>query len=389
MFDFDFNPDRRGTNSLKWDVKEGELPMWVADMDFETAPQVTNALIKRAKHGVFGYNIVPDEWYEAIISWWKRRHGFLIDKSWLQFCTGIVPAISCIVKRVTNLGDRVAVLTPAYDIFYHSIENAGRWVEECRLDYANGKYTLDFEKLEEVLSHPLTTMLIFCNPHNPTGNIWTKEQISKVGLLCKKYGVTVLSDEIHCDLTMPNCEYIPFASVSEDCASSSITCISASKAFNLAGLQSAAVVVPNGILREKVVRGLNSDEVAEPNCFAIDGTVAAFNEGEEWLDGLKKYIAANRQRVYDYLGENLPEVKAVKANATYLVWIDCSAVTDNSDELCEFIREKTGLILSSGKQYRGDGASFVRLNTACNRSRLDDGLQRFYKGVIEYINLNK
>ena len=389
MFDFDFNPDRRGTNSLKWDVKEGELPMWVADMDFETAPQVTNALIKRAKHGVFGYNIVSDEWYEAIISWWKRKHGFLIDKSWLQFCTGIVPAISCIVKRVTNLGDRVAVLTPAYDIFYHSIENAGRWVEECRLDYVDGKYTLDFEKLEDVLSHPLTTMLIFCNPHNPTGNIWTKEQIAKVGALCKKHGVVVLSDEIHCDLTMPNYEYIPFASVSEDCASNSITCISASKAFNLAGLQSAAVVVPNGILREKVVRGLNSDEVAEPNCFAIEGTVAAFNEGEEWLDGLKKYIAANRQRVYDYLGENLPEVKAVKANATYLVWIDCSKVTNNSDELCEFIREKTGLILSSGKQYRGDGASFVRLNTACNRSRLEDGLQRFYKGVKEYINLNK
>ena len=385
MTDFDFNPERRGTDSLKWDVKEGELPMWVADMDFATAPQITEAIIKRAQHGVFGYTIIPDEWYEAITSWWKRRHGFTIDKSWLQFCTGIVPAISCLVKRVTNHGDRVVVLTPAYDIFYHSIENAGRQVAECRLDYSNGKYTLDFEKLEEVLSHPLTTMLIFCNPHNPTGNIWTKEEIAKVGALCKKHGVIVLSDEIHCDLTMPDYNYIPFASVSEDCAQNSITCISASKAFNIAGLQSAAVVVPNQILREKVVRGLNSDEVAEPNCFAALCATVAFNEGEEWLNGLKKYIAENRKCVYGYLEKNLPEVKAVKANATYLVWIDCSKITNNSDELCEFIQEKTGLILSSGKQYRGDGATFVRLNTACNRARLQDGLERFYKGVKEYI----
>ena len=385
MFDFNFNPERRGTNSMKWDIEKGELPMWVADMDFATAPCVTEALTSRAKHGVFGYTLVPDEWYEAIISWWKRRHNFTIDKSWLQFCTGIVPAISCIVKRVTNLGDKVAVLTPAYDIFYHSIENGGRHVEECRLTYSNGKYGIDFAVLEEALSHPLTTMLIFCNPHNPTGNIWTKEEIAKVGALCKKHGVLVLSDEIHCDLTAPDYEYIPFASVSEDCAQNSITCISASKAFNIAGLQSAAVVVPNEHLREKVVRGLNSDEVAEPNCFAIEGTVAAFNEGEEWLEGLRKYLAENRKCVGEYLGENLPEVKIVAANATYLIWIDCSAVTDDSDELCAFLRAKTGLILSSGRQYRGDGDSFVRMNTACNRERLNDGLQRFVKGVKEYI----
>ena len=386
MFDFDFNPDRRATNSMKWDIDENELPMWVADMDFATAPCVTEALINRAKHGVFGYTIVPDEWYAAIISWWKRRHNFTIDKSWLQFCTGIVPAISCIVKRITNIGDRVAVLTPAYDIFYHSIENAGRAVAECRLTYSNGKYSIDFAALEEVLSHPLTTMLIFCNPHNPTGNIWSREEIAKVGALCKKHGVTVLSDEIHCDLTAPEFKYIPFASVSEDCAQNSITCISASKAFNIAGLQSAAVVVPNLHLREKTVRGLNSDEVAEPNCFAVEGTVAAFNKGEEWLEELKKHLAENRKTVNRYLIKNLPEVKVVSANATYLVWIDCSAVTDDSDKLCEFLKQKTGLILSSGKQYRGNGATFVRMNTACNRERLRDGLERFVKGVKEYIN---
>ena len=385
MFDFDFNPERRGTNSMKWDIEKGELPMWVADMDFATAPCVTEALVERAKHGVFGYTVVPDSWYEAIISWWNRRHGFTIEKSWLQFCTGIVPAISCIVKRVTNHGDSVAVLTPAYDIFYHSVENAGRRVEECRLAYSEGKYGIDFENLEEVLSRPLTTMLIFCNPHNPTGNIWSKEEIAKVGALCKKHGVVVLSDEIHCDLTAPGFRYIPFASVSADCEQNSITCISASKAFNIAGLQSAAVVVPNKHLREKTVRGLNSDEVAEPNCFAIEGTVAAFNQGEEWLEGLRKYLSENRVHVSGYLDKYLPEVKVIGASATYLVWMDCSAVTDDSDGLCEFIRNKTGLILSSGKQYRGNGGTFVRMNTACNRERLQDGLERFVKGVKEYI----
>lgn len=299
----------------------------------------------------------------------------------MQFCTGVVPAISCIVKRVTNLGDRVAVLTPAYDIFYHSVENAGRTVSECPLAYRNGKYFIDFSALEEVLSHPLTTMLILCNPHNPAGNIWSAEELKKVGALCKKHGVTVLSDEIHCDLTAPGQKYTPFASVSEDCRQNSITCISASKAFNLAGLQSAAVVVPNSLLREKIVRGLNSDEVAEPNCFAVEATVAAFNTGESWLDELRGYLFENRRVAAEYLKANLPEVKAIAANATYLLWIDCSSVTDDSDELCSFLREREGLVLSPGKQYRGNGATFVRMNLACPRARLQEGLKRFAEGI--------
>ena len=389
MFNFDYNPERRGTGSLKWDVEENELPMWVADMDFETAPVVKKAIEERAKHGIYAYTIVPDEWYSSIIGWWKRRYNFTIKKEWLQFCTGIVPAISCIVKRVTNLGDRVAVLTPAYNIFFNSIENAGRTVAECHLEYKDGKYSLDFKALEEVLSHPLTTMLIFCNPHNPTGNIWTKEEIAKVGKLCKKHGVVVISDEIHCNFVINGEKYIPFASVSEECADISITCISASKTFNIAGLQSAAVSIPNAHLREKVVRGLNSDEVAEPNCFAIDSVIAAFNEGEEWLDGLNKYLAENRRYVYEYLSKNLPEVTAIKANATYLVWIDCSKFTRDTDELCEFIRKRTGLILCEGSHYRGNGKCFVRLNTACNRDRLNDGLNRFVEGVKEYIKCHK
>ena len=389
MFDFDFNPVRFGTNSLKWDFSKKELPMWVADMDFETAPAVKKAVQKRAEHGIYGYNVVPKEWYDAIIGWWERRHSVTFNRLWMQFCTGIVPAISSIVKRITNHGDNVAVITPAYDIFYHSIENAGRHVIECPLDYKNGEYSLNFDTLNKVLSHPLTTMLIFCNPHNPTGNIWTKREIERVGAMCKQHGVTVLSDEIHCDLTMPGYEYVPFASASEVCAQNSITCISASKAFNIAGLQSAAVVVPNEHLYEKVVRGLNSDEVAEPNCFAVDSVIAAFNEGGEWLDELRQYISNNRRIAYYHLKENLPEVRVVQAYATYLVWIDCSGITDNSDELCDFIADKTGLILSTGSQYRGNGNGFVRLNVACNREKLKDGLNRFVTGVKKYIKWKK
>ena len=384
MYDFDKTIDRTNTFSLKWDVKHGELPLSLGDMDFEVAPEITEAIVKRANHGVFGYAIVPDEWSDAIISWWKHRHNFEIDKSWLQFCTGVVPAISSSVKRITNHGDRVAVLTPAYDIFYHSIENAGRTVAECRLVYDGKKYAIDFSSLEEILSHPLTTMLIFCNPHNPTGNIWTRDEIKRVGKLCRKYGVTVLSDEIHCDLTMPSYEYTPFASASSECAEVSVTCVAASKAFNLAGMQSAAVIVPNKLLREKVVRGLNSDEVAEPNCFATVSTTAAFNCGGEWLDALKKYLAANRKFAEEYLGKKLPKAHAVEANATYMFWVDCGAFTNNTYELCAFLRENTGLIVSPGGQYRGDSFKFVRMNLACSRERLTEGLDRFVRGVKAY-----
>lgn len=389
MYDFDNGPERIGTDSLKWDVKDGELPMWVADMDFYAAPVITDALIARVKHGNFGYATVPDRWYDSIISWWDRRHGFNVEKEWLQFCTGVVQAISSIVKRATNIGDKVVVLTPAYNIFYNSIENAGRTVEECRLVYKDGKFYIDFCALEKALAHPLTTLLIFCNPHNPTGNIWTVDEIKKVGALCKKYGVTVISDEIHCDLTAPGVGYVPFASASDECKYNSITCVAASKAFSIPGLQAAAVIVPEKSLREKVVRGLNSDEVAEPNCFAVDATVAAFNDGEEWNNELREYLFENRKTVEQYLSEHLHGAKVIKADATYVVWIDCGKFASDSDELAEFIRAKTGLIVCSGKQYRGDSSTFIRLNAACPRTRLLDGLNRFVTGVRGYAKSKK
>ena len=382
--EFDKKVNRRNTNSLKWDIKDNEIPMWVADMDFKTAPAIIKAIEKRARHGIYGYTIIPDIWYESIINWWKNEHQFEIKKEWLQFSTGVVPAISSIVKRITNVGDNIVTLTPVYDIFFHSIENANRKTLESPLVYENGAYHIDFEDLENKLKDKKTTMMIFCNPHNPIGKIWTKEEIEKVGHLCNKYNVVVLSDEIHCDITDLDSSYVPFASVSDECLNNSIVCISASKAFNLAGIQSAAVYCANEKLRKIIVKGLNSDEVAEPNCFAIDTIVAAFNDSKDWLMNLKQYIYENKQIVKTYLKENNLPIKLVESKATYLLWLDCSLVSKNVSKFASFLREKTGLYLSDGKVYRGNGTNFVRMNIACNKTQLNKALRMLKQGVLLY-----
>lgn len=384
-YDFDAINDRRGTYSLKWDVAENELPMWVADMDFRTAPEITEALEKRAQHGIFGYTIIPDEWYDAYINWWRSRHGFEIKREWLVFCTGVVPAISSAVRKLTTPGENVLVQTPVYNIFFNSIRNNGRNILESPLVYENGAYRVDFADLEAKLANPQTSLMLLCNPQNPGGIIWDRETLARIGELCRKYSVTVLADEIHCDLTEPGTEYIPFASVSEDCRMNSVTCIAPTKAFNIAGLQTAAIFAADPTLRHRMNRALNTDEVAEPNAFAVTAAVAAFTKGGEWLDELRQYISEGRRMTADFLAVNLPEVRLVKSSATYLLWLDCSDITDNSRELAEFIRHKTGLYLSAGGSYRGNGAQFLRLNIACPHTVLTDGLERLRQGVYAYM----
>lgn len=383
-FDFDKIIDRRHTNSLKWEVSDNELPMWVADMDFKTSPAIIEALAKKVELGVFGYSIIPEKWYKAIVDWWKKRYAFDIEKDWLQFCTGTVAAVTCAVKRMTNTGDNILVQTPVYNIFFNSIENHGRHILESKLKYEGNKYYIDFADLEEKLSNPITTMMILCNPHNPIGKAWSREDLSKIGELCKKYNVIVLSDEVHCDLTEPNTQYTPFAKVSEACKNISITCISPSKAFNVAGLHSAAVIIPNEGIRNNMVKGLNADEIAEPNVFAIESTIAAYTEGEQWLEALRVYLYENKKCVNDFLQRERPTIISVNSNATYLMWLDCSGVTDNVSKLCEFIRAKTGLYLSAGVNYRGNGKNFIRMNIACPKKTLIDGLSRLKSGVSEY-----
>lgn len=385
MSTFDEVINRRNTGCAKWDMtKEGELPMWVADMDFQTAPQITNALIERAKHGVFGYALKGDEWYEAYKNWWSTRHHFNIEKEWLMFCTGVIPALSSIVRKLTTPAENVVVMTPVYNHFFSSILNNGRNVLESKLKYENGEFDIDFKDLEEKLSNPQTTMMILCNPHNPIGKIWNKATLEKIGNMCCENHVIVVSDEIHCDIVEPEKEYIPFASISEKCKNNSITCVSPTKTFNIAGLQTAAILVPDEGLRNRVNRAINTDEVAEPNVFAAIAPVVAYNEGGEWLDELNKYLWENRKFAENFIKENIKGVFPIKAEATYLMWVDCTSVSTNSEELCDFIREKTGLFVTSGDVYRNaDG--FMRVNIACPRSVLEDGLNRLKTGIEQYL----
>ena len=374
---FDRVTDRRGTGAVKWDVRENELPMWVADMDFLTAPCVRRAVEKRAAHGIFGYSDIPDAWADAYRDWWGKHHGLSFSREDLIFVTGVIPAISTAVRKFTTPAEKIVVQTPVYNHFFSSIVNNGRRVLENPLVYRGGEFDMDFDDLEEKLSDPLATMMILCNPQNPTGRIWSRDRLARVGELCKKHHVLVFSDEIHCDLTAPDCSYVPFASVDDTCRNNSITAVAPTKTFNIAGIQSAAVIVPEEGLRQRMNRALNTDEVAEPNAFAVDATVAAFSdEGWEWLTALRGYIDQNKKAVYAFLRDELPDVHAVPQDATYLMWLDVSRYTDDSEQLQRQIREKTGLWLMSGAVYGGIGRRFLRLNVACPRSLLEDGLNR-------------
>ena len=381
QYDFDQVVDRRGTHAAKWDVAGHELPMWIADMDFLTAPEIIAAVRDRASHGIYGYTDVPEAWYDAILGWWRDRHGFHMERDWLIFSTGVVPTISSVVRKLTTPGENILTMTPVYNIFFHSIENNGRRVLECPLPYRDGTYGLDWADLEGKLADPQTTMLILCNPHNPVGTIWDRETRARVGEMCWKHPVMVVPDEIPCDLTDPGCDYLPFASVSEHCRQNSITCIAPTKAFNLAGLQTSAVVVPDGVLRHKVWRALNTDEVAEPNCFAAEAAIAAFTRGGPWLDALRAYLAENKAQARDFLARELPQVRPVISHGTYLLWLDCGVVTGDSGALARQIQAQAGLCLSPGNVYRGNGARFLRMNLACPRSRMLDGLQRLRDGI--------
>lgn len=383
-YKFDEIVDRRGYHSMKWNVEENELPMWVADMDFETAPEIMEAIKLRAAHGCYGYTEVPDTWYEAYINWWKNRHDYEMKAEWLMFCTGVIPALSSIVRKLTTPAEKVVVLTPVYNIFFNSIVNNGRQPLECPLRFDGTSYEIDFADLEQKLSDPQTSLMILCNPHNPVGKIWDKETLKKIGELCYQYHVIVVSDEIHCDLTDPDCSYVPFASVSEHCRDNSITCIAPTKAFNLAGLQTAAICVPNALLRHRVWRGINTDEVAEPNVFAVDAAIAAFTKGDKWLDALRSYLYENKNCARQFVQKEIPELEIIASDATYLLWIYCKDFPGMSGELAKHIRKETGLYLSAGGQFAGNGDSFLRLNIACPRTVLQDGLERLKKGVQSY-----
>lgn len=387
-YNFDAVTDRRGSGALKWQVAEGELPMWVADMDFQAAPEIRAALQKRLDHGVFGYSGIPDRWYAAYMNWWKTRHGLDIKREELIFVSGVVPAVSSLVRRLTLPAEKVLVQTPVYNIFFNSIVNNGRIPVQSPLRLEGGRYFIDFERLERELADPQVSLMLLCNPQNPGGRIWSAGELAQIAELCAKYGVKVVSDEIHCDVAEPGRRYVPFASVSGTAAKLSVSCFSPSKAFNIAGLHSAAVFIPEPLLRHRAYRGFNNDEIAEPNAFAVEAAAAAFEEGGEWLDELNAYVFAGKKYAADYIRRELPEVGVTDGEASYLMWLDGRKLPGGGEGWAESLRRNTGLYLSRGSQYGEAGRGFVRLNAACPRSVLLDGLERFKAGTEAYIREN-
>lgn len=385
-YNFDILPNRRNSGSIKWDVKEDELPMWVADMDFEVAPKIKEALLNRALHPVYGYTDVYDSWFNAYISFYHDRHNFDIEKEWLVFSTGVVPTISSSVRKLTNEGDEIILLTPVYNIFYNSVINNNRVVVEVPLKYIAKSYSIDFEALDKALSSKKAKLLILCNPQNPIGKIWSKDDLALIGRLCEKHNVIVLSDEIHGEITSPNKDYVPFLSVNETNRKIGFAAVSVTKCFNLAGLQTSAIIIPNEEIRKKVVRQLNTDECAEPNIFAVPVTLAALNDSRDWLVELREYIETNKEYVTSYIERNIPDVYAVKQDATYLMWIDVSLITSNVKEFSSFLREKTGLFITAGSVYGKGGEGFLRINVATNLINVKDMCERLKKGIELYKN---
>ncbi|MFD1419778.1 MalY/PatB family protein [Lactiplantibacillus songbeiensis] len=383
-YDFETVIDRRATNSVKWDVKPNELPMWVADMDFKTAPEIITALKAKADFGIFGYEELPAAYYQAVVDWWASEHQFRPQLDSLLFCTGVVPAISSIVRKMTAVGDNVLVQAPVYNMFYHSIENNGRHTVSSDLVYHDGHYAIDFDDLETKLADPLTTLMIVCNPHNPIGLVWSRATLQRIGTLALQHHVLVLADEIHADLTLNGNQYTPFASLTPDVAANSIAAVSPSKTFNVAALHAATLMIPDPTIRARVSRGINNDELAEPNSFAVPGSIAAYTQGRQWVAELRQKLAANQRQLQQFIQTELPAVTVIEAQATYLVWLDISQIAPDSKVLADEIRANTGLFISAGDVYRGDGRQFLRINIACPTAELTDGLQRLKAGIDQY-----
>ena len=383
-YDFDELIERRGTNCVKWD-EEGPcqtddrcsskemIPLWVADMDFKVAPAIQEAVRKRAEHGVFGYNIVPESYYEAVIAWFRRRHQWDIHREWLLYTTAVVPAMSCVIKALTMPGEKVLILSPAYNGFFSSIKNNGCEVLESPLKAADDSFEVDFIDFESKCADEKTTLFLLCNPHNPTGRVWTRDELQRMYDICHRHGVKVVSDEIHCELIMPGYRFVPFGTVTDDC----VVMNSPSKSFNTAGLQIANIICSHPTWRRRIDRAININEVCDVNPFGIVALQAAYNESEDWIDELNQYLWGNYQSIRDFIEENIPQWKVCRLEGTYLPWVDVSAMGITSQQLCNRLFAEAKVWINPGTMYgRETGEGYVRLNIACPRSRLMDALQR-------------
>ncbi len=380
-FNFDEVINRKDTNSLKWDLQRVSYPMWVADMDFEVAPCIQDAMERIVNKKIYGYSLMDQDFYKSIQRWWLTRHGIGLDTSMMQFVSGVMPALKIIIERFSAPGEKVIIQTPVYHLFTQTIEECGRQVSINQLMYQDNEYFMDFIDLEKRMADPLTTIMVLCNPQNPTGTLWDKDSLARIGKLADKYGVLVVSDEIHADLVEPGFAYIPYARVNEVCRNNSITLVSASKAFNIAGLQSGCTITPNSSINNQLKTALRKTYITDPNIFAAQASIAAFEDGQAWLDACNAYVAENKKVVEEFLKESIPELTVTKGNATTLLWIDCRNFTENTDDMCDVLIRKEGLFVSKGSQFGPGGQGFIRMNIACPRQLLLEALLALRSGI--------
>ena len=391
-YNFDQCPDRRGTESVKWDLYPGTLPLWVADMDFAVAPEIREALQKRLDHGVFGYELIPDDYFEIMGRWFASRHGWEgIGRENIVPTTGVIAAYSAAIKAMTVPGDKVMVMTPCYNAFFPAIRN-NRCVQlDCPLRFNGKQYIVDWDLFEQCAGE--AKVLLLCNPHNPVGRVWTREELLLMAEICRRKGVFVISDEIHCELTYPGHDYTPWATLPAEYVKNSVSCISPTKAFNIAGIQIANIFAACPEILKKMDRAINDNECCDVNVFGVAALKAAYGKGGPWLDELRNYLYHNARTVCCFLEDELPGIVVPPLEGTYLMWPDCrwalrqgEPLEGFSERLGNFLREKYGLTLSIGTIYGAAGEGFERLNIACPRTRLLDGLERFKDGIIAYKN---
>ncbi|MFC7786599.1 MULTISPECIES: MalY/PatB family protein [unclassified Rossellomorea] len=377
--------ERTNTHSVKWSFPaEDVIPMCIADMDFQVSPAIVEAMNRKAQHGIYGYTTFSDRYFESVISWWKRRFQMDIEKEWISFSPGIIPGINVLLSVLTEPGDGVIIQDPVYYPFYSTIENHGCSVMKNTLLYRDGVYSIDFDDLEEKARHPRTKLLILCSPHNPVGRVWTKEELMKIGSIAKRHDLWIISDEMHGDLVYKGYEHVPLFKGDESLVERSILCAAPSKTFNIAGLQTSILLIPNKDLRDKYNEKLTGYGLMRPNVFGIEGTIAAYEEGEPWLNELLMVLEENKQYVLNYLDQHLPELKAILPQATHLIWIDCTELGMTGEGLCTFFLEKARVKFDEGFKFGQSGHSFVRMNIACPKERIDLALRRMHEAILEY-----
>lgn len=384
-YDFDREIDRYHTGSSKWDNAEqlfnvkGILPMWVADMDFRVPDEVADAIKKAADHGIFGYNTVPESYYEALIAWMRRRHGWEIKREWVTMCTGVVPGIRMLIKTFTMPGDQVVVQSPVYYPFFSVVKDNQCEVLDNPLRLAEGRYVMDLADLKAKIT-PRTRMLLLCSPHNPVSRVWRAEELRALGKLCRENNIMVVSDEIHEDIVFEGFKHVPFPVAAPETLDCSVVCTSGSKTFNLAGLKTSCTIIPDENRRKSYAAAIRSSGLGSPNVFGPVATEAAYHYGESWLEQLLDYLEGNIAFIKEYT-EKIPGLKLIQPEGTYLVWLDFRGCGIKPERLGRFAREDARVGLEPGTQFGAKEEGFERMNIACTRRTLTEGLSRLEKAV--------